>query len=257
MDRADHVAVHVQLQLPPDRVPDPHRPRAPPAVELELLLRHPGASAHPVEVAELRSLRARRAHQPPEERVRLVVVPEISERLEREARITRPRVAVVPVQLAARLFRERSRRRGDDRAGRGVDEQLEQQCAPDHLVAPGPVVPRLPAPALPEPASPFEALFDSLSRRKHERLPGRGREREQRGLAGLGDERARHLRVRDSGGARPPGLQHQCVVPAARVHDPAPLLDQRPGEPVAEPGRESPRDLDAPGDGRDPADELA
>ena len=73
------------------------------------------------------------------------------QRLEREGRVADPRVAVVPVPLAARRLRERGRQRGDRRAGRHVGQALDRQRRPLHRVA-QPVIrdPRTAQPSAPE-----------------------------------------------------------------------------------------------------------
>ncbi len=61
------------------------------------------------------------------------------ERLDREARVADPGVAVVPVALAADGLGQRGRGCGDDRAGRAVGEALEHARAePDELPGAGP-----------------------------------------------------------------------------------------------------------------------
>ncbi len=57
------------------------------------------------------------------------------ERLEGERRVPDPRVAVVPVPLAARRLRKRGRERGHRRARRHVGEALDRQRRPLHRVA--------------------------------------------------------------------------------------------------------------------------
>ena len=58
------------------------------------------------------------------------------ERLERERRVSHPRVAVVPVALAARGLGERRRQRRDRRSGRHVGQPLDCERRPLYGVAP-------------------------------------------------------------------------------------------------------------------------
>ena len=61
------------------------------------------------------------------ELVGLPVEVEAVQRLQRERGVAHPRVAVVPVALAARRLRQRRRQRGDRRAGRHVGQALDRQ----------------------------------------------------------------------------------------------------------------------------------
>ena len=62
------------------------------------------------------------------------------ERLEREARVSDPGEAVVPVALAADRLRQRGGGCGDDRAGRRVGEPLQHARAEADQLAVGPLV---------------------------------------------------------------------------------------------------------------------
>src|SRR5207244_8652953 len=88
--------------------------------------------------------------------VRLLVVAEPEQRVERPARVADPAEAVVPVAAAAEPLREGGRGRGHDRAGGRVDEQLEHEETADDGLAPGAVVARAAAPRRPEATRPLE-----------------------------------------------------------------------------------------------------
>ena len=108
-----------QLGAPVDAVHDLQRPRRP---DLPL---------------------ARAVGQPAHERRRLLGEAEPQQRVERERGVADPRVAVVPVALAAELLGQRRGRRGHERAGRRVGEQLERQRRAVHHLAPAAAVARL------------------------------------------------------------------------------------------------------------------
>src|SRR6516225_1126722 len=76
---------------------------------------------------------------------------EPGERTDREGEVAHPRVAVVPVALAADLLGEAGRRGGNNRAAGPIGEQLQcQRGAVDHL-SPAPGVAGLAEPVTPEP----------------------------------------------------------------------------------------------------------
>jgi len=87
---------------------------------------------------------------PPHEGAGFVSEPDPEQRVEREARVADPRVAVVPVPLAADPLREARRRGGDDGPGRVEAEELERQCRPVHHLAPPARVAGPPEPPAPE-----------------------------------------------------------------------------------------------------------
>jgi hypothetical protein len=66
--------------------------------------------------------------------VYLLPITDAAQRIEREGRVAHPGVAVVVVAVAADPFWQRGRRRGEDRARLGVDQQLEgEQAAGDRF----------------------------------------------------------------------------------------------------------------------------
>ena len=71
-----------------------------------------------------------------EEVVRLPVEAERVERPQRERRVADPRVAVVPVALAARRLGQRRRGRGDERTGGRVGQALQRERAALEVRAP-------------------------------------------------------------------------------------------------------------------------
>ncbi len=66
----------------------------------------------------------------------LPVEVQVVQRLQREGRVAQPRVAVVPVALAAGRLRQRGRERRDGRAGRHVGEALDRERRALDRVAP-------------------------------------------------------------------------------------------------------------------------
>ena len=110
-------------------VPDPHRARA--RVAGQVVPRRLGEVPTPVDpVHDLQRPVLGRLDVGDElhELVRLPIELQQVERVERERGVADPRVAVVPVALAARRLRERGRERGDRRAGRHVREALDRQA---------------------------------------------------------------------------------------------------------------------------------
>ena len=61
-----------------------------------------------------------------------------------QRRIARPRVTVVPVPGAPQPLRQRGRGRSHDRAGSGVDQQLQRECGAQDVMSPGTIVLELP-----------------------------------------------------------------------------------------------------------------
>ena len=111
--RAEHPPVGVDLELVVRRVADAHRSRA--GVPLEMIqarLDHLVAGVDPEH--EVRVLAAELALRQQEVHVvlGLVLVAQLHQRQQRQCRVTQPRVAVVPVALAAELLGQRRRRRG-------------------------------------------------------------------------------------------------------------------------------------------------
>ncbi len=154
VDRVDQLAVDVELALVGRAVADPHRRRVAIARQVrELLLGQLRAPVDPVHDLQ-RAARpvAPLAHavvEPGHERRGLLGEAEPQQAVERERGVADPRVAVVPVALAAELLGQRAGRRGDDRAGRGERQQLERQRrAVDHL-APAAAIARVREPVAP------------------------------------------------------------------------------------------------------------
>jgi hypothetical protein len=132
-----HAAVHVVLLLQPGQVAAPHRAHAAIAGEVRhVLFGELALEADAVhrlqfgfvggdeveDVADVFLHRARRA--------------EAVERADHEGGVAQPAVAVIPVALRARRFRDGRRERGDDAARVLVLAQLERDRAADHRILP-------------------------------------------------------------------------------------------------------------------------
>src|SRR5205085_4871736 len=120
-------AVDVELRLVPRAVADADRARVAPAAQVrERALGQVVLAADAVHDLQRSVARAaaRRARHERDELLGLVGAGADVQRLEGEARVADPRVAVVPVALAADAVRQRGGRRGDDRAGRAEGEAL-------------------------------------------------------------------------------------------------------------------------------------
>ena len=143
VDRVDQLAVDVELQLVDGGVADPHRARVAVAAQV-VELDSPRGRCRRCRRAPAagRARRRRRARSPSRseshahERAASSVKPSRSRRVEAERRVADPDVAVVPVALAADLLGQARRRRGDDRAGRLVGEQLEGEGGAVDRLAP-------------------------------------------------------------------------------------------------------------------------
>ena len=127
-DRVEHGAVDVVLPLVVGAVADAHRAGAVVAGQVvERALRQVAApvdAVHDLQPAVIDGLEVGDELQ---ELVGLPVEVQPVERLEREGRVAHPRVAVVPVPLAARRLRQRRREGGHRRAGRHVGQALDRE----------------------------------------------------------------------------------------------------------------------------------
>ncbi len=121
----EQLAEDVELELGIGPVADPHRPRAAVALEpVELHLGEQTLAANTVHDLQLARAAGRRSPQPGHVGLRLLVVAEREQRVQRQRRIAKPAEAVVPVPLAADLFGKRRRCGRDDRACRCVRQRL-------------------------------------------------------------------------------------------------------------------------------------
>ena len=154
--RVQHRAEDVVLALVERAVADPHRVRA--LVAGELVARGLGQVAPAVDAVHDLQRAVGVGLEVGDELHELVGLPvevEPVQRLQRERGVAHPRVAVVPVALAARRLRQRGRRGGDGRAGGHVGEALDRQRrALDRL-----------APAVVGEARPVEPLAPERRRR--------------------------------------------------------------------------------------------
>src|SRR6185312_8705041 len=101
-------------------------------------------------------------------------------------RIAHPGVAVVPVALAADVLRQARGRRGDDRAGGPVGEQLERERRAVHHLPPAALVDRVREPAPPEPHGALERLGRGALADRLQLLPARVRLQEEGGAGPVG-----------------------------------------------------------------------
>ena len=158
--RVEHRAPDVVLVLVVRAVADPHRAGVLVARQvIERRLRQLGAAVDAVHDLQLSLDRLGDVGDEVEEVVGLPVEAERVEAPERERRVADPRVAVVPVALAAGRLGQRRGGGGDDRAGRRVREALERERAALEVGAPR-VVGELAAvePVLPVMGGPDQAV---------------------------------------------------------------------------------------------------
>ena len=148
----DDLAVDVELDLLGGGVADPDRassPRSPGASSASYSVEPPlaGHAVHDLEVGRGAGGCAEQPLPPPP---RLVQVAGVDQRDEGERRVAQPAVAVVPVARAADPLGEGGRRRGDDPAGRLVDQALQHAQRRAHGLGPVPVVGAAAGPLVPE-----------------------------------------------------------------------------------------------------------
>ena len=136
-DRVQRRAEDVVLALVEGAVADPHGARA--GVAGEILARGLGqiaAAVDPVHDLQRAVLVGLEVGDELHELLGLPVEVQVVQRLQREGRVAQPRVAVVPVALAAGRLRQRGRQRRDRRAGRHVGEALDRQRRALDRIAP-------------------------------------------------------------------------------------------------------------------------
>ena len=178
------------------------------------------------------------------------------QRLEREGAVADPRVAVVPVALAAGGLGQRGRQRGDGRAGRHVGEALDRERRALDRVPPAVVRdPRPLQPGAPEADRRGELRLRLLDVLRRGELLG-PRERAVGAVAGL-----EHVPRADAvalGAEREVGLEADRLAGSARVGCVAAAVDHRPlrRRPAVVEGRLADElDLDAALEALDRADE--
>ena len=151
-DRVQHRAVDVVLALVERAVADPHRPRA--GVAGEVVARGLGQVAPAVDPVHDLQRAVGVGLEVGDELHELVGLPvEVQpvQRLQRERRVAHPRVAVVPVALAAGRLGQRRGERRHRRPGRHVRQALDRQRRALDRVAPAMVGhPRPRQPVAPE-----------------------------------------------------------------------------------------------------------
>ena len=227
-DRVEHRAEDVVLALVVGAVADPHGACAGVAREVvEGRLRQVTATVDPVH--DLQRAVAVRLEVGDElhELVGFPVEVQPVQRLQREGRVAHPRVAVVPVALAARRLGERGREGGDRRAGRHVGQALDRERRALDRVAPAMVGdPGAPEPAAPEARRRGHPLLGLLDGPRAGEPLGPGQCSRTRALPpggragrGRGSPRSR-ARDRTGGGtsARRPSRRQRGRRPSAIVH---------------------------------------
>src|SRR6266516_3658830 len=135
MRPVDELAMNVDLALLIGGIANAYGPAAATTLEvLQGLLVEPHFRADAVHNLDLAGPLATHQLEKSAEALRFAAVAEDGQRVEREARIAQPAIAVIPVPLAADPFRQRGGRRRHDRAGRRIGQQLQRQrAAPDHV----------------------------------------------------------------------------------------------------------------------------
>src|SRR5205823_12572660 len=71
--------------------------------------------------------------KPVHERFSVILVTETEKCVHGEGGVAKPGEAIIPVQIATNAFRQRCRRRGNNRPGRRVGKQLKNERAAHHV----------------------------------------------------------------------------------------------------------------------------
>ena len=132
VDAVDQLAVDVELQLAGSTVANANGLRIPIArevIEFELLeFVSPVDAVHDLQRPRIGRVLLQSAFlEERHELAGLLHESKLEEREEREGRVANPGVAVVPVTATTNRFRERHRRRSDNRTGRPIAEQFQDQ----------------------------------------------------------------------------------------------------------------------------------
>ena len=149
-DRVERRAVDVVLALVVGAVADAHRTGA--GVPGEVVARRLGqvaSAVDPIHDLEGSVVVGLQIGDELHELVGFPIEVQVVQRLEGEGRVAQPRVAVVPVALAARGFRKGGGERRDGRTGRDIREPLDRQRRALDRIAPAVV--REPRPSQPAP----------------------------------------------------------------------------------------------------------
>ena len=182
---ADHLSVEIQLPLGGRLVADADRSGAAVTFEVgQFPLAHRRAAVDVVQHVQLGPRSAGRIQKPADERLCLLAVAEPEESARGEGSVAQPAEAIVPVQIASQALGQGGGGSGEDRAGRGVGEELEHQCAAHHLVAVRPAVGGAGRPVQPEPERRIERGPAVLGGRQHGRAARRQRQAEVDALTG-------------------------------------------------------------------------
>jgi hypothetical protein len=250
----EHLAVHVELELPGGLVADAHRRRPLVAGEpVELGLGQPPAPGQRVHDLQVGGVAGDRAQQPVAPRAGLAGVPGARERLQREGGVPEPAVAVVPVAGAADLLGQRRRRGRRDAARRRVGEPLEHEQRPPDGVRVLALVGAAGDPAAPEVLRVVEGVLGVDRRRRAGIRPVPG-EDERHPLA------RGHLELGDRALAAPleldRGVEPQRVRPGDGVPAAVRAAHPRHHPPVVEPDDELARHPHPPADPFDDPHEV-
>ena len=175
-----HIAIHADLNLIAGVVADPHRLRALIAFQRRIALFRHLAALQCIAGAQAAVVTANGVRQPGKRRLTVFQRSQINKRLDNQAGVAYPGVAVIVVFIVAELFRQRGGGRRRQRAGRRIPEKLQRQRrAPDMTVV-APVIRQPVSPVAPGGMAGFDALIDFLRRRDRQRLALGGHQRHQR-----------------------------------------------------------------------------
>ncbi len=145
-----HLTVDVQLELPRGGVADVDRSRALVAGQpVQLVFGQPPRPVDVVHDLQVRRVARGGPEQPVPEAAGLVDVSADHQRVQRQAGVAQPAVAVIPVANAPDRLGQRRGRGGDDGAGGLERQRLERDQRPQDGVAPRPLVAAAARPVFP------------------------------------------------------------------------------------------------------------
>ena len=196
-------------------------------------------------------------HEPPEQRLRLVVRAKLHQRVDDEVGVADPAEPVVPVALAADRFGQRRGRRRDVRSRRREDQSLQQQRAAGHLIAPRSGDGVRARPLLPENHRRLETRLDGRTRRKDEGLCIGAADHQQAAIPRSDFERRAKAVPAPCRRARLPALNRDGLAAEGGDRNRSAPPGADPAVAVIEPGRDLPAHRHRAGQPLDRADDLA
>src|SRR5438034_1008830 len=144
IERVQHIAVGVHLELLRRRVPDPHRRASPiPFKRRHSPLRSNRLSLDGVHEPKIEIQCGVSLDEPAEIPLRLASVSKQMKGPERMSRVSNPRIPIVPVHVPPKNLRQRSGGRSNNSPCRSIDKHLQRQRGAHHLPPPTSLITQL------------------------------------------------------------------------------------------------------------------